>query len=482
MRKFLLAIGAVLVWSSCAIAGGQTVTLPVEDYKAILEKLDALQKRVDVLEKDGTPSRPVGKVEKKVAKLEKDVDNIYDTLDEVETKSLKDRVNFGIELRTRLDNWKVDDFVLSDRVTTVSESNDNFWSNRFRINMDAEITKGLQFHGRLALLKNWADSDSAALSSDPNRAHLPSGDTNLKVDRAYIDWVPQGSPIPIAFTFGRQPSSEGPPFEYKENRLRQSTYPALLFDGESDGIVATLGLDRYIGLNNSGLRLFYAKGYQDDDDANIFLNSRAVTPLDDLNVYAAFFESEIPTLPDSLMVFSYIRGNDFVDMPLNTTTNLGDMDVYGAHLQASNLLDSGFDVFVSSGVNQSHPNGKAGPLGGLLSDDGADSHTGWSFYTGFRYNLPFARLKNPKLGFEYNHGSKRWFSFTQGSTEIYNKLATRGDAYDIYYIQPFNRYLFARTGYTFIDYDYTGSGFHIGEPKATDGELRNFYIMLDARF
>lgn len=481
MKHILLAVGVLLIWTGCASAG-QTVTLPVEDYKAILEKLDALQKRVDVLEDERRPEPADTDVKKQVTELKQDVDNIYDTLDEVETKSLQDRVNFGVELRTRLDNWKVKDFVLADRTTTVSESNDNFWTNRFRLNMDADITNGMQFHGRLALLKNWADSDSPQLQTDPNRAHLPSGDSDIKLDRAYIDWVPQGLPIPLAITFGRQPSSEGPPFELKENRLRQATYPALLFDGESDGIVATVGLDRYTGLKNNGLRLFYAKGYQDDDDANVILDNHAVTPLDDLNVYATFFESEIPTLSNSLMVFSYIRGNDFVDMPIGTTTNLGDMDLYGAHFQASNVYNSGFDVFLSSGLNKSHPNGSAGALGGLLSANGTDSHTGWSVYTGFRYNLPFERLNNPKLGFEYNHGSQYWFSFTQGSAELYNKLATRGDAYDIYYIQPFNKYLFARSGYTFVDYDYTGSGFHIGQPQSTNGELRNFYILLDARF
>lgn len=45
----------------------------------------------------------------------------------------------------------------------------------------------------------------------------------------------------------------------KENRSRQSTYPSLLFDGEADGIVATVGLERYTGLKNSGLRFAYGK-------------------------------------------------------------------------------------------------------------------------------------------------------------------------------------------------------------------------------
>lgn len=118
----------------------------------------------------------------------------------------------------------------------------------------------------------------------------------------------------------------------------------------------------------------------------------------------------------------------------------------------------------------------------MLSSDGEDSHTGWAIYTGLRYTIPVAALKHPKVGFEYNHGSRYWFSFTQGSIELYNKLATRGDVYDFYYIQPFSKYLFLRAGYTLLDYNYTGSGWHVGQPMDSDQELENLYLLFDCRF
>ena len=58
----------------------------------------------------------------------------------------------------------------------------------------------------------------------------------------------------------------------KENRKRQSTYPSLLFDGEADGIVTTLGLERYTGWKDSGLRLAWGKAYQDDDNVSAYLD------------------------------------------------------------------------------------------------------------------------------------------------------------------------------------------------------------------
>ncbi len=494
MRRILILI-VLAGWTISGVAyADQMVTIPASAYKAILERLDALQKRVDQLEGQSMRKKARGindqqqsAIIPKVEQLEKDVESIYDTLDEVETKTLKDRINWGAELRTRVDYFRLRDHLDSVTGREVDWSNDNHWTTRFRLNMDTKITRGLLFHGRLTVFKNWADSDRPDNWSDMNSAHVP-GDTSVKLDRAYVDWVVPGTPIPLAVTFGRHPSTEGPPTEFKENRLRQSTYPALLFDGEADGIVMTFGLEGLTGLRNSALRFAYGKGYQSDDDRELYLDSRG--GLNDLNVMAAFFETEIPRLRNSLLVLSYIHGEDFVDSPVDTSANLGDMDIFGVHAQAANFLDSGFDIFFSWGVNYSDPNRTVVnmPVGsstvpmGLLSSDGRSSRTGWSIFTGFRYTLPFSRLNKAKIGFEFNHGSKYWYSFTPGSAELYNKLASRGNVYDFYYIQPINRYLFLRTGYTLIDYDYSLSGWHIGQPQKIDDRLSDFYFLIDCRF
>lgn len=495
MKRILITLGVLLALSTSVYAGSDMVTIPADDYKAILQKLDALQKRVDSLEKKG--KSPSGKAASAAmpSKLAKDVENIYATLDEVETKTLKDRVNFGVELRTRVDNFKVKNHTyFSTPGTAGTQSNDNSWSNRFRLNMDAQIRKNLLFTGRLAVLKNFADSDTSntGIIGDSNRAHI-SDTSTVKLDRAYVDWIPEGMPVPLAFTFGRHPSSEGPPFELRENRKRQSTYPALLFDGEADGVVATVGLERYIGWKDSGLRFAWGKSYQDDDDVNPYLDKPG--GLDDSNIFAAFFETGIPGVKDSLLVFSALRANDLVaDFTQASITGLteaktiGDMDLYGIHAQANNVVDSGFDVFLSFGLNESHPNGQYltyslnGAQLGLLTDGSNESHTGWAAYAGMRYTVPYKPMNNPKIGFEYNHGSDYWFSFTSGSTELYNKMATRGDAYEVYYIQPFNDNLFMRAGFTWAEYNYMLSGFPIGDFGQSTEKLTNGYLLLDCRF
>ncbi|MCK9297041.1 MAG: DUF3373 domain-containing protein [Desulfobulbaceae bacterium] len=508
MKKYLLTAGALLLWSGTALAGGaDTVTMPANTYKAIMDRLDALQKRVDMLEEGGKTApapAPAAVSREEFDKLNGDISNIYDTLDVVETKTLKDRINWGAEVRTRVDNYKLSDLGPNDTqikyvngAPTLSpmsgdEDDDNNWTNRFRLNMDAQINPTLSFHGRMTVYKNWGDSDytTTALYNDMNRAHRPET-SGVKLDRAYVDWVPDFA-VPIALTVGRHPSTEGPPLEYKENRQRQSTYPALLFDAENDGIVATLGLERYTGLKNSGWRLAYGKGYHSDDDDSSSFSFFDDANAGDTNMYATFLESEIPGLKNSLVVLSYAQMTDLPSSFLgkDSPISVGDMDLYGIHMQASNFLDSRFDIFASWAADRTDANGNFVDYStlfgrptymGLLSD-GTEDRSGSSIFAGVRYTIPFTPLHDPKIGFEYNHGSKYWMSMTMASTEMFNKLATRGDAYELYYIQPVNENLFFRIGYTFIEYDYTGSGSHLGQPVETDAELENYYLLMDVRF
>ena len=553
MRRILCTLGVLCIWIGVASAEQTVVMMPEDNYRAIMEKLDTMQKKVDSFEEQkgavsaAAPADDMGMGAGQAGDISQDISTIYDTLDVLETKSLLDRLNLSIELRTRMNNWKVEKFWRTPEMigymtaltwlndsgsaaaqalaanyadfTTLStgyyvpagypmpilrtETNDNNWVNRFRINMDADISKGLKFTGRLAVFKNWASTSGSAMPDNSSRAHAP-GDSTVMLDRAYVDWIPD-IPIPLAITFGRQPSTEGLGSEIKENRKRQSTYPALVFDGESEGIVTTLGLERYTGLKNSGLRLFYAKGFQSNDQYNYFLdNYRMDVP--DTPVAGLFFETEIPKLPKSYLVMSYVRGNEFPDM-FENKVELGDMDLFALHMQANDLMDSGLDVFFSYAMNVTHPNGNiysmtamnpqtgeliyaadgsilTVPMGGFMTSTPGDteSQDGWALYTGLAYTIPVDSLKRPKIGFEYNHGSQYWFSYTWGSVETYNKLATRGDVYDFYYIQPFNRYLYLRTGYTMVDYSYSGSGMHLGKPMEVESTLRNFYFLLDCRF
>ena len=93
-------------------------------------------------------------------------------------------------------------------------------------------------------------------------------------------------------------------------------------------------------------------------------------------------------------------------------------------------------------------------------------------------------MLNPKIGFEYNHGSKNFCAMTGGSNELFSKLSTRGNVYDVYWIQPANRNLFFRTGLIYVDYEYTNSGSPAGQPMKYNDSTWGYdaYFLMDMRF
>ncbi len=535
MRKGLafFVMGVFLLVPVLAAAGGGgTVTIPSDAYQALLKRLEALEKkeansvtiskqeyqallqRIEKLEREkGEALSSGGHCQASQADLsntallpQKSGLELPGASMKERGLSLYDRINLGAEIRTRVDNFYLDDHfhyvydsqgrvLVNDRGEPLAKkgslSNDNHWTNRFRINMDAAVDDAITFHARLAVYKNWGDSNQNRSLTDMAMAHTPD-DTDIKVDRFFVDWQLPYS-VPVALTIGRLPTTEGPPLGYREFRKRQSVFPALILDAEMDGVIASVGLEKYIGLNDAGIRLLYAKGYQDADDMVPYLDSRSA--IDDTNVFGVQLESDIPFIERSCLALTAIWASD-----LNSGgVDMGDMGFYGIHAQASKVMDTALDLFVSAAINDSDPNGDFGsedytlilPGGsttifsvpvGMLSTDGDDDHTGWAVYAGARYQLPFPTLNNPYLGFEYNHGSKYWYSMTPASIDLLNRLATRGDAFDFYYLQAFNKFVTMRTGFTYIDYDYDRSGSFAGKPLEVDDTLRNFYFLLDVRF
>jgi len=75
---------------------------------------------------------------------------------------------------------------------------------------------------------------------------IPDAEGDIHLERAYIDYFVPGTPLSL--TFGRLPTNEGPPNEIKDNTTRKSTWPKLMIDGESDGIIANLSLYKWTGL------------------------------------------------------------------------------------------------------------------------------------------------------------------------------------------------------------------------------------------
>ena len=102
--------------------------------------------------------------------------------------------------------------------------------------------------------------------------------------------------------------------------------------------------------------------------------------------------------------------------------------------------------------------------------------SGYAYHIGLRYDIK----NNFKIGYEFNHGSRYWFSFSSNVADPLNKLAARGNVNDFYLIYNLDMNQYFRLGYTRADIDYAGSGMYYwmnGEPNKVD-EYYDVYILL----
>lgn len=468
-----------------AILLSALASLVVTTYAAepsVQSQIDDLKSKIEALQKVQASSHT----------------EMEDRVDKVETASMVNKINWGVDFRTRVDSFK------QTAANEKKSSNDDVWSNRLRLNMSSTITDDMKFTGRLVMYKNWADSYAYPYAGmDPMQGRRPS-DSTLFVDRAYVDWTVLKGEVPVALTIGRQPSSDGPSHQFKDNTVRKSTYSALSFDGGADGVVATVGLQKLTGIPELALRVGYGKGYQQNTGASY----TGAAGISDTKVGGIFLDAGLG-ITGSLVQISAVKATDVVsnsNMP-NQNKNIGEVSLYTAMVEFTNLANSNLDLFAHYAVSVSKPNGQNStfsmdtngdgtpdyfPVMGLLTnnDGNTDTKTGHAFWVGGRYTFESALLNNPRVGLEYNRGSQNWFSFTQGSNDVTNKLATRGDAVEAYYIQPVNRYAYLRVGAQVINYDYSGSGMQIGAPTLLTSpgygnqldKLTNYYLLFNVNY
>ena len=155
--------------------------------------------------------------------------------------------------------------------------------------------------------------------------------------------------------------------------------------------------------------------------------------------------------------------------------SLGSYQNVSALIELYDVGGAGLDLFVSGSIGFLSPNGQgiAYDIPSDLSDPSSprttfpflflssqgDKGTTYFLYTGLRYTVPIEALNEPKVGFEFNYGSRYHISFAVQQDNLLTKLATRGKAYEGYLIVPFNKYLFLRASYLLVDSDYGGGFF-----------------------
>lgn len=363
-------------------------------------------------------------------------------------------------------------------------TNNILYTTRIRVNLKTEIANHLSFSGRLAMYKAWGDSagvqvfngQPTSINIDGTTIGVPNSDI-VRVDRAYFDWNQIGG-SGLYLSIGRRPSTGGPPVEIREGRLRGGTPLGHVVDYQFDGV--TVGYVFGEKMKNAIWRFCYGLGYESGFGSGDQLKA----PADRLkDVHFGGVNLDVYSTDNTFVQATALRAmrvtdgfNSLVVMPVDPVTgnaapgpavmrftpssNIGDIDLAAIMVQR---IQGPVTAFGSVAGMWSHPENITTPFGGLFTDpfDTPATHDAWSLYAGLRYNLG-----KTQLGGEFNHGSQYWFNFTASADEILlSKLSTRGNVYEVYLNQQIGKSSQLRISGLQYDYQYSGSGWHVGAPK-----------------
>lgn len=409
--------------------------------------------------------------------------DLEDRLDEIEFQLGLDKIKFGLDFSTGGgESWyKIGErYTSANGVPTLNPeqkySAHNKWGMELHLNMNAPLNSYTKFYGRLSMAKNYGMMDTNGvhqpLDIDAGRDLRTSGQS-LYVTRAYVDLFLSKE---IVATLGRQPGTDGPGSNLRNNALRQATYPALLFNTLGDAAVISYK-PRFLRQLQFVVRGAYGKIYQADSQGVVRDWTSKQDALDSDLYYASMeIQPYLGSLgKNSLIMLSYARlSNLALDLSaLNSAIgvkNLGDTDLMNLHFESYQAFGLLLNYFVSgsymkgSGAREisfTVQNNKVS-LGKLFNEE-----TAFAVHAGLRYD--FHRYF--KLGGEYFYGSQYWYTVTRASfNDPLNIRATRGQAFDVYVITQLDRNQFFRLSYTHIQNKWNNRGLPFGGAYGTNDE------------
>ncbi|MDA8087275.1 MAG: DUF3373 family protein, partial [Nitrospiraceae bacterium] len=251
--------------------------------------------------------------------------------------------------------------------------NNSLLTNRFGLDIQAKALQNVSVKARLLMYKVWGSDSSNPVTShmffldragvfDGDLGHVPSSDF-VNVDYAYATWS-NIADLPVWFSIGRRPSTNGVPGNLRRNAVNigSAGVPSFLIDYAFDGL--SIGYAPYIeALPGAYAKFCLGKGFDSG-----FINHDALNQLHDTTMVGI---QVVPYNTDALEVqLQWNRAIDIFDAPpdyqlptdatggvemtLNPTNNLGNIDQFGA---------TGFgkiknvNYFVSGALSITHPNG-----------------------------------------------------------------------------------------------------------------------------
>ncbi|EOA4100713.1 outer membrane tyrosine kinase [Campylobacter coli] len=412
--------------------------------------------------------------------------DLNDRADETEFQAALSKVKFGLEFSTAVSNTNY-------KVSGQDYSANNKWMNELHLNMNADINDKTKFYGRLSMAKNWSQMgwSGSPLDLDAGRNTRTSGPV-LYVDRAYLDYYITPEWI---VTIGRQPGTDGPGSNLRNNALRQSTYPALAINALGDAAVITYKPES-LQDHKVAIRAAYGKTYQWDEENGKVRDWMSDQKDADANLYYAAVEGELPIegMGDNLIIFNVAHMTDFA-LPIpgsmslgddDEVVNLGNLTLANIHFENYKAFGTNFNWFASLGYS----NGSNNEINPLLStalqiqskgysNGKFNEKDGYAVHVGGRYDF----TKALKVGYEFFWGSRYWYTMSRPSiNDPLNIRMTRGTAHDFYVIYQLDRYQFLRLSYTNIQNIWGNRGLPFGGAKKDKARADNIMLMYNVKF
>ena len=513
MKKNIIALSVVAALS--------TTTFAADANKEMLNQIQALKAQIDALEKKIADQETKQKTtqaatpvvdEQRIEKIEKKLDNVSKTATIAKTQSANDNLKWDVDFRTQVDN------IQYKLANGKKAENDALVTNRLWLGAKYKADDNSSFHGKLSYNKAFGDTANHSQSNtNPGYANFDwvtnenATDNTVKVKEAYWLYTQEklmGSDVPWAVSVGRRPSTDGLPINIRNNQEPNSPL-AHVVDVEFDGFSVKFDTQSLTGLTGSWFKICGGRGltnatprfdmfspaYSTDDSKNVNVDMLGfiAVPYDngqysvhmnyahawnligftqnEMNTFGAVSQGYTPASMGSYMQ----SGNPADLVSISNTEKLGYMYAYAPSFKDVGDIDYATILFKTEGIGNgiskyldkttafaSFAMSKTNPNSlGMLGS--TDSETGTSVWLGVNAPCPITP-DSAKIGVEWNKGSKYWRSMTYGEdTFAGSKIATRGQAWEIYRNQNITKALSFGVSYVLMKYDYTGSNSFFGD-------------------
>jgi hypothetical protein len=485
MKKGIIALSVVAALSTASFAKDANTQM--------FEQIQALKAQIEALEKKLNTQQP-SVDEKRITKIEKKLDRVSNTATAAKIQSSGDNIKWDVDFRTQVDNIQ---YKLGNGNKV---KNNALLTNRLWLGAKYQADENSSFFGKLSYNKAFGDSANHSQSNtQPGFANFDwvtnenATDNTIKVKEAY--WLYRndtffGADIPWSASVGRRPSTDGLPINVRNNQKANSPLSHVV-DVEFDGFSLKLDTEKITGLTGSWFKICGGRGltnakprfqfdgtdYTNDDskNTNVDMLGFIAVPYDngqysihlnyarawnligydgtDLQTFKPVYQAyqQNPTFANGMALQSVMPAfNDVGDIDFATIL----LKTEGIGNGINDYLDDTM-AFASFAMSKTRPNS----LGMLGSPD---SEIGSSVWLGLNAPCPISP-DDSRVGIEWNKGSKYWRSMTYGEdTYAGSKIATRGQAWEIYRNQKLTDALSFGVSYLKINYDYTGSNAFFG--------------------